>query len=180
MKHRILIAVITGALFAPGIANACSSMEDAMATFEKVKNLYVANAAAMKPEQFPVWTQALQAFGDSMGKQDFASSCNHLNNVAVELGFMTAAAPAETAPAATAPAASTGKAGSGSASGSASESATAATTTTTTTTTTTDVATPQPQPTPQPTPQPVPQPTEVAQAEGGWVECPRGRCRDQY
>ena len=85
------VFALFGAAFAlaTGSANACTSLQDAMTEFEGVKNAYVAKAPTMKPEMFQIWAKHIQAFGDAMGKQDFAGACATLALASDELGLGT-------------------------------------------------------------------------------------------
>ena len=143
--------------FAAGHADACSSLEEAMAKFEGVKNAYVAVAPTLKPEQFQVWSTHIQTFGDAMGKMDYPGACAALDTASVELGLTTAEAPSGGS--------GGGKAGSGGMGGGAAAVTPPATGG--------ETASP-------------PSSGETAAtapaASGGetvWQECPRGRCRDR-
>ncbi len=84
----VLIAMLSGV---PALA--CSSVDEVLAHYDTVLQAYIAKAPTMKPEQFGVWTDALQQFGDRMGEQDFAGACQAVDTAAADLGFGTAAAP---------------------------------------------------------------------------------------
>lgn len=154
MIGRRLASATGMLLLSTGTAMACSSMEEAMAHFEVVKDAYVAKAPTMSPEMFPVWTGHLETFGKKMGALDFPGACGALDQASLELGF--GAAPAsQDAAAPAAPAQPVQQE---------------------------EVAQPaQPQPQPvQPVQQEQPQApasdNQTASAGGGWQECPRGRC----
>ena len=166
MRISMMIAAAAAAVAISGNAQACETLQDAMARFEEVKNDYVEIAPTMKPEQFTVWTTHLKAFGDRMGKMDYPGACAALDAAANDLGFASAD---ENQTATKDGGKSGGK--SGDATESASESASApavaapavaAVTEDTATDTATDTAAAAP----------------AAGIPGVWQQCPRGRCRN--
>lgn len=155
MKKPVVLLFGAAMALAAGSAQACSTLQDAMKEFEGVKNAYVAKAPSMAPEMFQVWAKHIQAFGDAMGKQDYAGACATLAAASDELGLGAG-----------------GAAGGGGA------------TPPPPPTTTTDSTPPPPPPsTGSNGAAPPPPPTTPPAAGGGapagtWKECPRGRCRD--
>ena len=87
MKKLAVVVTVAGLGMAASQAHACDTLDEAMANFEDVKNAYVAAAPNLKPEQFQVWAKHIQAFGDSMGKQDYPKACETLTTAALELGL---------------------------------------------------------------------------------------------
>ena len=83
-RKLALAALMSGAA---GQALACSDLNGVMAHFEAVKDAYLAKAATMKPEQFPIWTGHLETWSAKMQEQDFAGACAVLDTAATELGF---------------------------------------------------------------------------------------------
>ena len=133
-----------------------------MARFENVKDAYIAMAPTLSPDQFPVWADKIQAFGDAMGRMDYPGACAALDEVVVALELTAAGADAPQAGDSV-----TGKAGgqtgggkSGTSDAGISDSGTS------------DVAPAASSGAETPAPAAAPAPADAA-----WKECPRGRCR---
>lgn len=92
MKKPVVYAFGVVLALSAGHAQACSNLAEAMKEFEGVKNAYVAKAPSMPPEMFQVWAKHIQAFGDAMGKQNYAAACATLAAASTELGLAGSAA----------------------------------------------------------------------------------------
>ena len=87
MKKISAILAAGGLSLAASTASACESLQDAMTTFEGVKDAYVAAAPNLRSDQFQIWAKHIQAFGDAMGKQNYAKACETLAVASAELGL---------------------------------------------------------------------------------------------
>lgn len=87
MKRTIVFLFGAAVALTAGNAKACETLQDAMTEFEGVKNAYVAKAPTMKPEMFQLWAKHIQAFGDAMGRQDYAAACATLTAASDDLGL---------------------------------------------------------------------------------------------
>ena len=85
MKNVLSAAVAVVAMSFAGQALACSDINSAMAKFNQVKDAFIPKAATFSPAQIEVWSTNVQAFGDRMGKQDFAGACQSLDVIVAEL-----------------------------------------------------------------------------------------------
>lgn len=156
MKRSVALLFGASLALAAGNANSCETLQDAMTEFEGVKNAYVAKAPTMKPEMFQLWAKHIQAFGDAMGKQDYAAACATLAAASDELGLGVGG---ETTTAVPPPPPTPTEDGDN---------------------------TPPPPPTTADSGTPPPPPTPLTEdgaggaedVAGTWKECPRGRCRD--
>ncbi len=96
MAARVTILSGLMLISAGSATMACSDTDSVLAHFNTVQQAYIEAAPSMKPEDFAIWSDALDRFGAAMGEQNFAASCQALDEAAVDLGFGVAAAPTST------------------------------------------------------------------------------------
>ncbi|MEM7745667.1 MAG: hypothetical protein AAF409_18360 [Pseudomonadota bacterium] len=105
MRTRSIAAAAAAVLVSAGVAQACTTLDEAMGDFRSVADAFSAQAQSMSPDKFPIWTSEVQKFSDAMGQQNFPEACGVLVSLVEQLDLDVALqhAGAPAAPAAPAP-----------------------------------------------------------------------------